>query len=489
MTQFIPRLSNRIACRAGQQEARVGVQVSASNLEKFATKPTLPCLIRKSTRIATFNVRTLQHDKQINELISSAKKQGIDIICIQEHRFYHEESAIKYHKPGKGWTFITTSAWKNSTNSTIGRVRILLSPKALKSLNSIEKIASRIVIASFSGNPQITVICCYSPTNVSDENEVVQFYDELASLTRDVPKHNILVVTGDMNAKVENSDAHRHSFHTTTNRNGEHFNQYLLANSLYCLNTNFQKRTGKKWTHRSPNGHLSQIDYIAINKKWVNSAKNCEAYNSFEGVFTDHRIVTANLKVSFRTNKKKSYTSTRYQWSQLTTDPHTRDRFATTLNNRFDTLNDLSNDDTPNSIYQNFIEASKHAAKRCLPERDRLRQKLPWENDTVIGVRNELRAASKSKNKNPTPQNIDAATVLQRKLEQVYKSEKAKFIQEKIDSITAAAESQKSSLAWQTINKITGRKNSSKAKLKGDSQDERVSKWKEHFKNLLGPTP
>ena len=118
-----------------------------------------------------------------------------------------------------------------------------------------------------------------------------------------------------------------------------------------------------------------------------------------------------------------------------------------------------------------------------------MRQKLPWENVSVIHARNALREASKVKNKSPTVQNINATEVLQRNLEQVYKTEKAKFIQEKIDSITAAAESQKSSLAWQVINKITGRKNSTTAKLKGDSQEERVNKWKEHFRNLLGQPP
>ena len=71
----------------------------------------------------------------------------------------------------------------------------------------------------------------------------------------------------------------------------------------------------------------------------------------------------------------------------------------------------------------------------------------------------------------------------------MYTAEKEKFLQEKIDTITSASENKKSSLAWQTINKITGRKNPSTAKLKGDSQDERLSKCKEHFKNLLGQPP
>ena len=41
-------------------------------------------------------------------------------------------------------------------------------------------------------------------------------------------------------------------------------------------------------------------------------------------------------------------------------------------------------------------------------------------------------------------------------------------------------------LAWQTVNEVSGRKSTSRAKLKIASQEERLQKWKEHFKNLLG---
>ena len=40
------------------------------------------------------------------------------------------------------------------------------------------------MVATFHGNPNTTIISCYSPTNVSEELEVEQFYMELASLTR-----------------------------------------------------------------------------------------------------------------------------------------------------------------------------------------------------------------------------------------------------------------------------------------------------------------
>ena len=70
---------------------------------------------------------------------------------------------------------------------------MLIGPRALKTLNSIEKIQPRMMAATFNGNPRATIIFCYSPTNVSDETELVTFYDELSSLVRSIPKHNMLV--------------------------------------------------------------------------------------------------------------------------------------------------------------------------------------------------------------------------------------------------------------------------------------------------------
>ena len=55
---------------------------------------------------------------------------------------------------------------------------------------------------TFNGNPRATIISCYSPSNVSEETKLVTFYDELSSLVRSIPKHNVLVIGGDMNAQI-----------------------------------------------------------------------------------------------------------------------------------------------------------------------------------------------------------------------------------------------------------------------------------------------
>lgn len=55
--------------------------------------------------------------------------------------------------------------------------------------------------------------------------------------------------------------------------------------------------------------------------------------------------------------------------------------------------------------------------------------------------------------------------------------------------MTNATEINQASLTWKTVNEITGRKRVTKAKIKAISQEERLNKWKWHFKDLLGKEP
>ena len=83
------------------------------------------------------------------------------------------------------------------------------------------------MVATFHGNPNITIKSCYSPTNVSEELEVEQFYMELTSLTRQIPKHNMLVIGGDFNAQLGKLYNSKFSYHTNANRNGNMLHNFI----------------------------------------------------------------------------------------------------------------------------------------------------------------------------------------------------------------------------------------------------------------------
>ena len=185
---------------------------------------------------------------------------------------------------------------------------MLLSSPVLYSLNSIEKIRPRLIISTFNGNLCTTVVSCYSPTNVSDECETTSFYDELSSLTRQVPKHNVFMIGGDMNVKLG------HIKVKNTNRNGKYLQNLITENSLCCLNKKFRKKCDTLWTHRYQHGVKAQLGYMLVNRKWINSLMNCEAYGIFEGVSSDHRTVSVKLRLSLQAKKPKVASSPRYDW-------------------------------------------------------------------------------------------------------------------------------------------------------------------------------
>jgi exonuclease III len=482
-------IPNRIARRAGKQgarpadTARYAVEKSATVLKNNThfLKPTQKLLI------SSFNTRTLNGNTQLNELTASASHYQHDIVCVQEHRFFHDNISIKQHPTGNSWTLFTSSATKNNVNASIGGVGFLLSPKAQHSLNNIESISPRIIVASFRGNPKSTIICCYSPTNVAPEEEVERFYQDLSSIMRQIPKHNVTILGGDFNAKLGHDKGHTHSFQTETNRNGSHLIDFLNENKMICINTKFQKRRGKKWTFSYPNGVKAQIDFLLINKKWKNSAINCEAFNSFT-VDSDHRIVTATLKLKLRANKKKPPQVRRHEWSTLR-DENTRNLFRISLNNRFATLQEADAESTTNSAYQNFEHACAHAAEETLPSKEKSKHRVPWETDDVIQKRADLKKAAKLKNLNPCRANRHLHRTAQADLKEAYENERASYIQGQINEITNASINKQSAKAWKVVNEISGRKSSNRAKLKASDDEERLEKWKQHFQNLLGKTP
>ena len=389
----------------------------------------------------------------------------------------------------KGWVLITSSAQKAANNSIIRGVGILLSSKAHKALNSVEAINPRILIATFNGNPAVTVISCYSPTNVSPVEEREEFYIELAELTKKIPKHNVTLIGGDMNAKIGENDAKGSAYNTTTNENGQLFLDYTQECNLKVLNTSFLKRKGKLWTHTSPNKEKSQIDYILINNKWKNSALNCEAYSTSCTVGAEHRIVTAKVRLSLRQSKSSSKKNIRYDWNLLLTNNNIKDRYTVEVRNQYQALQDLEGNEDANKVYENIMSAHEEAAKNKIPVRMKIKQHVPWEDENISKERENQKKTYQENLKRRARKSNAELKEAKKHLQEAYDLEQEKYVNEKISYITNAVEHQRSGIAWQTVNELTGRKGSNKGRIRAINPEERVKKWKDHFSNLLGQPP
>ena len=100
-----------------------------------------------------------------------------------------------------------------------------------------------------------------------------------------------------------------------------------------------------------------------------------------------------------------------------------------------------------------------------------------------------VKTASKNYRKTPTNTNALKLKTAQYQLAGIYIKEQTEYIQNQIDKIRDSVEDKQSRIAWQTINEVSRRKNTTKAKLKAANQQERIKLWKQHFENLLGNPP
>ena len=131
---------------------------------------------------------------------------------------------------------------------------------------------------------------------------------------------------------------------------------------------------------------------------------NCEAYFSFEGVSSDHRIVTAKIRLSLRKNAMRTATTKHYDWARLN-NRDIRDKYVLEVRNRFETLQEKTEKGTPNDEYENFVHAHLESAAKCIPTKPRTKYRVPWETVAVREKRANVKTASKSYRKNLTHTN------------------------------------------------------------------------------------
>ena len=137
-------------------------------------------------------------------------------------------------------------------------VGFMLTKKATRALLEWNPVSSRIILARFDTKFQkTTIIQVYAPTNNADEDEKQEFYNSLQATVNIVPKRNIFLIMGDLNAKVGSERLGRESEMGpygigTRNENGELFADFCAMNSLVIGRSCFPHKTSHKTTWVSP---------------------------------------------------------------------------------------------------------------------------------------------------------------------------------------------------------------------------------------------
>ncbi|CAF0874075.1 unnamed protein product [Adineta steineri] len=226
--------------------------------------------------VGTWNVRTLWAAGKLELLRNEMKRYKYDIIGISEVRW-----------TGQGETSNGDFIWCGESNTHTKGVGMLLSVKARKALLSYNPINSRLITARFTATPfNLTVINVYAPTSEASMDDMEKFYDNLEEAVANTPKKDILIITGDWNAKVGDNNTGWESVmgkygYGTRNERGEQLLEFATSNNLFICNTAFQQKPNRKWTWESPDGiHKNMIDLILIQNRFpkglrYNPTQNC----------------------------------------------------------------------------------------------------------------------------------------------------------------------------------------------------------------------
>ena len=334
--------------------------------------------IHNQLKVVIYYVRTLFQIGKFHQLCTGCKSAGIDFASVQEHRWTTEnEIDFQWHADREYML-----AYSSASQKRVGGVGLLIHKRHSRTLKAISRISSRILLAKFNSNPELNIVCTYAPTESSDEEDKDQFYLDLENCVHSLPSHNILIVAGDFNARVGRSShllspktIGRHTFHDVSNDNGERLAAACEALSLRIAQLKFPHPKRRLWTWTHPGGHNAQIDHILIRSKWLNSLRNCRSYSSVE-LDSDHRIVTATIKVSLRCSKKHEAKPKRTDWNSFRNNPQLQQLYNVAVTNSFSLLSSLDEQSTAQERYNQFEKCLKQAAEILPTQKPTKRQNI-----------------------------------------------------------------------------------------------------------------
>lgn len=229
----------------------------------------------------------------------------------------------------------------------------------------------------------------------------------------------------------------------------------------------------------------SQVDYILVNNKWINSIKDNAAFNTYASLGSDHRVLRARVKISLR--KCKSPKRTNYDWSVLRNPSDLQTRYSISVQNRFNALSGFGQDATQR--YGNLIQANNETAEELIPEKKRKENRRTSCDPRIIHARNNVRKAYSKFQKEQTPGNESQLQIEKAALQTAYNYVLEEELANDICQLENLNATNRHAESWKLVNSLTDRKQRRNGILEGKDKEERVKNWYNHFKQLLGQEP
>jgi hypothetical protein len=263
--------------------------------------------------------------------VKELKRLGVSITGIQETKWFGKDiwTADGYTLLHSGRP-LPNEDDPHSRNEGVGIILDKQATDAWKDAGETwEAISSRIVTArlqvTYRGRRQyggsrwskdkfLTVVSVYAPTARAPKTVTDKFADDLQSVLDNVPADDILLVLGDMNARVGRRESDDDTWKEVRgphgighcNEAGERLLNLCAANDLTIMNTWFKKKHVHLVTWKHPatkHGHM--IDFVLMRRAQRRLCTDVRVYRS-ACCWTDHHMVKGTMSLNITKRKKRT---------------------------------------------------------------------------------------------------------------------------------------------------------------------------------------
>jgi hypothetical protein len=267
-----------------------------------------------------------------------------------------------------------------------------------------EPISERIIKIRLRCAPiHITVIAVYSPINPQTKQmgeECDKFYADLQDAINNVSSNDMLIVMGDLNARVGQNQQKRqqHVIRSSVgpftvdieNENGTRLIDFCEINNILISNTFFKHKLihQTSWMHpRNKIWHM--IDYTLVNKKFRSSVEDVRMLRRAAGVIgTDHHLMRIKIRMHLKSRRKNVNPKIMKVDSTKLKDDKLLEAFQKDL---CDIINDAKDDTISiDKRYELFVSQIKEKAKYHFPiDKSRNRKRKEWLTTDILNVLDE----------------------------------------------------------------------------------------------------
>ena len=287
-------------------------------------------------RVGSWNVRTLHQAGKLQQVLREMTNYKVEILCVSEARWTDSGRRIL----ASGHTIFYSG---RTDNLHRGGVAVIVTRKVEKTLLEWKPVNDRLMKVRFNSKfAKLTIIACYAPTEEAEEEEKEKFYEQLEEEIRTIPRHDVLMVIGDLNARVGEDNTGKDRAMGTqgfgcANNNGERLSDLYVESRLVIGGTLFMNRDIHKTTWRLPDQRtVSQIDHVIINQKWRRSLQDVKA-NRGADIGSDHVLVVASVSLKIRKTKRGEERQQQFDTAMLKNSNREK-AFKLELKNRFNVL-------------------------------------------------------------------------------------------------------------------------------------------------------